>query len=157
MAVGNDKRRHVLHHFGAPADQSQLSDPDKLMNSGKPSDNGAVFNNDVAGKRRVVGENGIIMKDAVMGHMGISHEKIAVSYNGFGAFLGAGIEGHIFAEDIPVSDSKITDAAFEFFVLGAAAHHGPGKNFIFSADHGVPFNGNTGADFRIPPNLDGGF
>lgn len=108
----------------------------------------------VAPHKRTIDQDAIVSHLAIVGHMGIHHEKIIVADSGCNAFLGSPVNGDPLAEDIVVADDRVGDFPFIFQMLWGLAEAGAGVN-------GVPFSqgqvaGQAGAAFNLAifPNFD---
>ena len=99
------------------------------------AEDGVIADDDVAGQGRVVGHDDVIAEQAVMRDMGADHEQAVVADPGHhAAALGAGVDGHMFADDVVAADDQARCLALVFQVLRLVADGGEGKDARALAD-----------------------
>jgi len=70
-----EKRWDVLEHSGTGTHHGVLSDAHELMYAGLPPDHRSLLDLDVARQTGLAGNNHLIAQDAIVGHVGVCHEK----------------------------------------------------------------------------------
>lgn len=70
--------RDVLSDDGSPSDKRLFADADELVNGGVSAQPSAILDFHVSRERRGVGHSDIVCHHAIMPHMDVSHQEVAV-------------------------------------------------------------------------------
>jgi hypothetical protein len=148
------------------------ANPAELMDRSQSANNRMIFDEDVSPQRRSVGHHDMIPNLTVVSDMGVGHDEILISKNGFSTpFDGPSMEGDIFPNDIliphlqegglsPVSNGlrRFPDGG-ELIDLTSLSNLSPasdddmGANLRPLTDRDCLFNHRVGADIDIFTNL----
>src|SRR6185369_8431734 len=91
----------------AAANHGIHPDGDELVNGNKTSQNNVVLDGDMAGQGGYIGHDHAVADAAVMSHMRIGHEHVAVADDRFGVTgNGASMDGGKFAKHVVVADPR---------------------------------------------------
>ena len=102
----------------------------ELMHAGPGADGGEVVDEHVAAERRVVAEDHVVADAAVVRHVGIGHEHVAIADRRLApAAARAAMDRDELAEDVPLADAKVGFFAFELEVLRDEADRSERKHF----------------------------
>lgn len=136
IAVAHGIRRHILDDFGTSSNDGHGADTNELVNTGKASDDSPVLEGHVASQCAEIRHDAIVPDLAVMRHMGIGHEEIAVPDDSLTAtLLCTAIDGHVFAENILGTNLKCAIfPANVLFILRGAAYDRTSKELAFGAN-----------------------
>src|SRR5690606_10128825 len=114
---------------GEAADHRALADADELVNPGKPAEDGAVLDHDMAGKGGAVRHHDTVADRAVVADMGMGHEEVVVTDPGDTATArGAGAEGDILADPVAGANHEFGPFTPVFQILRRGAERGEGKH-----------------------------
>src|ERR1700691_814048 len=120
-AIGDD----VALDPGDAADHGMAADAHELVHRAQAAEHGVILDADMAGQGRVVGHDDVIADDAVMRHMRADHEQTPVAHLGHhAAAAGAGVHGHLFADDVVAADNQARILALVFQILRLMADGG---------------------------------
>src|SRR5205085_1794339 len=78
-ADGARVRQRVLRHHRIAADEAVRSDAAELVDGRSRADVRVVLDGDVAAERRMRTENRVVADVAVVGHMDVGHEDVAIA------------------------------------------------------------------------------
>ncbi len=107
----------------------------------KLTEDGPVAHRDVAGQRRVVGEDGVVADHAVVGHVHVGHDPVVVADAGQAAVLHrAGGEAAELANRVAVTDLEPGGLGGVLLVLGLGADGAELEDPVVAADLGVSFD-----------------
>ena len=102
------------------------------MHGGKAADDGPVLHKTMSRKRGVIGHDDVVSDRAVMRHMHIGHEQVAVTDAGdAAAAFRSPVQGGKFADAVAAADDQTAE------VLRFAAHHGMGVNVVVLSHGGI--------------------
>ncbi len=146
LALGDDarKRRHVLRDDGASADVGVAANAAKLMHGTERTDIRIVLDGHMARERGAIGENGVAADIAIVGNVGICHEKIVAADPRHAATLrGAAAHRGEFSKTVCISHDQFCALATEFQILRIPADGAERIENVFasnprwSANHGM--------------------
>src|SRR5581483_4807657 len=136
-AVAHEKRRHVVTQLGVGRQHGIGADATELVDAGVGAEHDVVLHRGMAGEPGVVAHDDMAAKHAVVRHVAVGQDGVVGADHGQGAVVRAGMDGDIFAKDVPVADAHAGAAALEFQVLGLAADAGIGKHLAILPQNGV--------------------
>src|SRR4030042_1503241 len=103
VSSGHRIGRNVLAHAGYPTDHRMSTNPAELMDRNQSANNRMIFDENVSSQGCHIGHDHIIPNLTVVGDMGVGHDKILISKNGFSApFDRSSMEGDILPYDIMI-------------------------------------------------------
>lgn len=149
IAVDNHEGRHVLDNLGAAANNRMLADAAELVDRTHAGNDGMIFNDDVAGDANGVGKDDVAAELAVVGDVGVAEQQIMRADAGGQAFVGAAVDGGVFAKNVVVADFEVSGIAEVFEILGLAADDGEGEKLVAAADLGMTFENDVGVQDAI--------
>src|SRR5205807_4779019 len=79
IAIGNHKRRNILHNLRAPAGNGEPSNAAKLMDGGEPSHDRVITHLHVTGQRAVIGKNNTVSHRTIVPDVTVSQEIATIS------------------------------------------------------------------------------
>ncbi len=144
---GNHIRRNVLYHSGFSAHKRIIANPYELMNRHKSSHRGIIADGDMSCKGRIICHCDVPANFAVMGNMGIGHQKIFFShFCQATAKTGSPVNGDKLTDNRTSPDLNMSFPAFKFYGLGNRSDGGKLKDMTIRADGHIRFNHGMGAD-----------
>ncbi len=133
------ERDHVVLDARHAADETALADAHILVHCRQAAEDGVVVDAAMAAERRVVDEDDVVADLAVMGDMRADEKQAVVADpRQHPAALGAGIDGHVLADDAVPADLEPARLAVIFPVLRRQADACEGKDLGARADRRVP-------------------
>ena len=120
----------------------------ELMNHGAATQYREVTNGHMAGQCRTIGQDGVIANNAVMRHMHVGHEQIAIADTGFTTILNrAPMNGAVLTDDIVITDNQRGWLTRVFFVLAFFPDTGKLKYAVIAADSRWALDDHVGHHF----------
>ena len=107
IAICYHEWRHVLNDLGATSDNRIAPDSAKLMNSGKPANDGMIFYSHMARNSSVVRENNVIADSAIMGDMRVGKEVAMRTDDGLRSWKGTSVDRTKLTKRIVVANLEI--------------------------------------------------
>ncbi len=152
ISGGHRVGRNVHGRHGAPTEHGVLTDAGELVNGAQPRDVDPVLHRNVPRKCRPVCHNDMIAHNAVMAHVGVSHEHVVISHGRDAPVLGcAAMDGDELADYVAVPDLQASRLVVVAQVLGWGANDGMGANPVVLAESGGPFQDRVGTDPATVP------
>ncbi len=132
------KGEDILQHNGISPDIGIPSDPDKLVNRGKSTDNRIILYFHMAGQGNPIDDGGMIAHDTIVGNMTVSHQIIMVTDAGITVtFGGTAVNGGKLPDDIIIPDFNIGQLPLIGKVLGVCPDGSERENFAALPDVGM--------------------
>ena len=120
------------------------SNSHKVVDRAKSADRGPLLDDNVAAKRRRIGENDVIANDAIVRNVGICHdERVAAHVGEPAALYGATIDSGELADHIVISYFEPGCFARITHVLRCEPDRAKGKELIMCADPARAFHHNV--------------
>src|ERR1019366_8620117 len=135
-----------------PSHHGMLADADKLVNRSAATHGSVILDHRVAPQHDPICQFRVVVNDAVMPNMGLYHDPIIVSDNGFASLSRSRIDGGIFTDNVLVTNFKEGLFPIVFHVLGLAPHYCPGEDTVFFTQNGKTSDNAMGADNRALSN-----
>ena len=79
-----------------------------------------------------------------MGDVAIGQKEIVGTDDGGFSVVGCAVDGYGFADNVSISNTSVSDAAFPFAVLRAESDAAEGKELVVVADDGVAVHNDVG-------------
>src|SRR5256885_14610722 len=109
--------------------------PGELVHRRKSSAGGRFFDDDVSGKRGVVGHDHVVANETIVRNVGVRHEQAVTAELCESAAAGsATMDGDALANMIVVTDLEPRLLALEFQVLRLHSDRDEGKDLVIAAD-----------------------
>ncbi len=163
----DDKGRHIGRHARHAADKGMPSDGDKMVHGAVPTHVDMVFNMDVSGELRVVGDDAVASDPTIMSDVCAHEEQVVVCDLGDSAAVGrAGMHRHHLAEHVAFPDDQPRPLALILEVLRLRTQDSLGVHFALLAQQGYSDDGglmvqpatiaqhNVGTDDAVRADLD---
>ena len=151
----HDERRHVAVDERAHADEGVVADAAELVHADEAAEDHLVADFHVPGERGVVREHALVADDAIVRHVHVGQQPVAVADAGDAAAgAGAAADGREFAHDVVVADVQLGALAREFLVLRVAADRGVPVEMVALADAGGARHRAVRAEDRVVADLD---
>src|SRR5690606_1454845 len=148
-------RGYVLGNVSGGAQKGMGADLAELVDQGIAAEDGPVAHIDVAGKRRVIGEDAAIAYRGIVPHMHIGHEQVVVADGGLATILdGAAMNRHAFANHIVIADHQARGLALVLQVGRVFAAGGGLQDLIVAADVGGALHHHVRGDACAGADLD---
>lgn len=128
--VDQEIRQYILLHFGIATGHRITADATELMHYDTTREKGSLFDFDVARQGDIICEDDMVIKDALMRHVGVSHEKTMASDTRGSPVLRCLVHRDTLPKDIAVPDLEIGFGVVVFQVLRRTAENCPFKNLI---------------------------
>jgi len=106
-----------------------------------------VLHDHMAGQGGITRHDDVIAQQAVVGDVRVGEQQVVRAEDGRVAIIRRAMDGHPFAENVPVADLQPRDAAFPLQVLGLLAEGGEREDFIFPAEFRVAVQDDMGMQF----------
>ncbi len=167
-------RRHIKFITACSAKESILTDSDKLLNSGHTADDHVTSNFNMTGKVNGIGHDDIIIHDAVMSDMSVSHKHAVRANAGFTSPLhSASVNSYTLTNAVIITNSGVGFFSLIRGVLRFATYDRMRVNMIACPQFGIILdddmrlkkrsvsdlafctNNDIGANFDISPQLCG--
>ena len=108
-------RQRILGDHRIAADERVLPDPAELMDARAGADVGEVLDRDVAAERRHVAENRVVADVAVVRHVHVGHEHVAVADRRHPAAAARpAVDRHELAEDVSLPTTSRVSSPWYF-------------------------------------------
>jgi hypothetical protein len=105
------------------------------MYANQSSEDGVILYLDMSCQGCGISHDYMVFNDAIMGDMGIGHNKIVVSNGRYPAtFLGAPVDGEIFSKDVVISNDQAGFSSPVFQILRNIANGRERENSTSFAD-----------------------
>jgi hypothetical protein len=126
------------------------------MHQGETTEDGVIFDRDVAGQGSIIGKNGVTANLAIVSNVHVGHDPVVVADPGYAAILHrAATEGAVFTDHIVIAYFQGGGLAGVFFVLGITTDGSEGIDLVVATNvggarnHCVRTNLTAGTDFYI--------
>ena len=158
VAVYDNEGAYILYDLGHAAYHSTGTDFDELMNPTHAADDCMVFDSNMACYAGEGRHDDIVPKVAVMGYMGVGLQHVMGTDASFAVFASGTMNGHIFTNEVMVSDDHSAVFVFEFQILWVFADDSVRINVISFPHADILCDNSMGpddaafADFAVWPN-----
>src|SRR5690606_4686309 len=133
-ALRNRVRQYVLVGIRAAGQKAVFAQPNELRGCSHPAEHRVLLHDRVARKLRVVRNDDVIGKLAVVTEMRIRHEKISVAYPRAAALGRAEIDRDILRDAIAITDHELRVTFPVSMVLRRSAQNGGALDVIVFTD-----------------------
>jgi hypothetical protein len=147
---GTHIRGYILGHSRRPTDDGITTHPHELVDGHQSSNDGKIFHFNMSGQGGGVGHDDLVSYPAIVGDMGISHDKVALAQNGFSpSFRRGPVNGYEFPNHIVIADDYPGWLASVAQVLRGRADGNKGKQVAPFPNFAPPLDDHMGFDDRI--------
>jgi hypothetical protein len=122
------------------------SEATKLMNARAPPYVDAIINPDVSAQCGMTAHHQMISDDTIMSDVTVSKKYVSRANHGLVIRIRRNMSGHVFSENVIVSNQKARVSALVFQVMSKAADHGIGVNRVVLAQDYPPLDGSMVED-----------
>jgi hypothetical protein len=152
VTLSHEIRRNILTYHGPRSNHGHVAETDELVNTGEPSDNHTISDNNVTSQRRAICEYASVSNEGIVADMGIGHEEILVAdLCNHSTASRTGLKSDALANDIAVPDDQLTGLSAILEVLRDSPNGRKLKYGISVSDRCMPFNHHMRTDSVITP------
>ena len=137
LLARNYVRRDVLARAGAALEHHVAAHADELVEQTGGRDDCAVFDLDLAGELRGVADDAAVADYAVVSHVHVLHQQVAVTHHGLALRGCAARDGDILTDGVVVADLTGGILALELQILRFGRDAGTREELVAVADAGT--------------------
>ena len=132
------------------AHKAQTAKSGIVVHNGIAGNDGSIVNMDMATQQHTVHQDDTIMYVAVVCHMAVGHEHVAVADPCDAIlFLRTFVDCHAFAKDVVISDDDLCRCVLETDILGLTANNSAWKETVVLSDRGTAGQHNMALQFSV--------
>ncbi|EAU64901.1 hypothetical protein STIAU_5450 [Stigmatella aurantiaca DW4/3-1] len=147
-------RGNVHHHHGAARDEGMLAHPRELMHRRQPREDDVVLDQHVPSDRGALPQDATVAHHAVMRHVAVAHEEVAVADAGDAAATGrADVQRGELANLVLVTEDEFGVLALVLQILGGTAQGGELEHPVARAERRAALDDSVRPHARLRTNL----